>query len=69
MREQGQPLPYTILEARSITGLIDEVGRCLKMDNGTRWQLQGGVSVAQTAEGPLYLQALVRSPLWREPQR
>lgn len=60
MREPGQPLPYIILQARTTEGLIDEVTRCLKMDDGKRWQLQGGVSVAQAESGLLYTQAMVR---------
>ena len=52
-------LNYTILLSRSIEELIIDVNRLLDMDQGTRWQAQGGVSVAQTAEGQVYLQAMV----------
>jgi hypothetical protein len=58
--EQTKPLPYTILQARTVDGLIADVKRCLEMEAGRRWQVQGGVSAVQTPDGPLFVQAMVR---------
>lgn len=48
-------ITYRVIQSRYLTELINEVQKCIN----TKWELQGGISVATTYNEHTYFQALI----------